>query len=112
MPKVIIGTVSSSASNKTITVVSSGRRTHPLYKKQYPVSKRYLAHDEKNESSVGDLVAIVECRPLSARKRFTLDRIIEKPKLREDKLAATKKDDEDKRPASKSKKDDKEEAEK
>lgn len=109
MSKVIVGTVASTASDKTITVVNSGRRTHPIYKKQYPVSKRYLAHDEKNEASVGDLVAIVECRPISARKRFTLDKIIEKPKLREDKLAATKDEDTAKRPDSKSKKDNDEE---
>jgi small subunit ribosomal protein S17 len=49
-----------------------------------------MAHDEKNEAQVGDKVAIVETRPLSKRKRYTLDRIIEKPKLREDSLAATK----------------------
>ena len=48
-----------------------------------------MAHDEKNEAEVGDKVAIVETRPISARKRFKLERIIEKPKLREsDKEAA------------------------
>ena len=47
MPKVIVGIVSSTKNDKTITVVSHSRRTHPLYKKQYPVSKNFLAHDEK-----------------------------------------------------------------
>jgi hypothetical protein len=49
-----------------------------------------MAHDEKNEAETGDKVAIVETRPLSARKRYTLDRILEKPVLREDSLLATK----------------------
>jgi hypothetical protein len=49
-----------------------------------------MAHDEKNEAEVGDKVAIIETRPLSARKRFILDRIIEKPILREDSLSLTK----------------------
>jgi small subunit ribosomal protein S17 len=47
------------------------------------VSKKFMAHDEKNEALVGDKVAIVETRPISKRKHFALDRIIEKPALRE-----------------------------
>jgi ribosomal protein L14E/L6E/L27E len=57
------------------------------------VTSKFMAHDEKNECQPGDKVAIVETRPLSARKRYTLDRIIEKPKLREDSLAATQSED-------------------
>jgi hypothetical protein len=69
-----------------------------------------MAHDEKNQAQPGDKVAIEETRPLSARKHHTLDRIIEKPALREDTLRATKAD-EPERPASKSKaKDDEEPA--
>ena len=83
MAKTIIGTVSSDKGNKTIVVTVQTRKTHPLYRKQYTVSKKFMAHDEKNEAQVGDKVAIVETRPISARKRFKLDRIIEKPKLRE-----------------------------
>jgi small subunit ribosomal protein S17 len=90
MAKTIIGTVSSDKTDKTIVVTVQSRKTHPLYRKQYTISRKYMAHDEKNEAQVGDRVAIVETRPLSARKRYTLDRIIEKPKLREDSLAATK----------------------
>lgn len=78
MAKIIIGTVSSKKTDKTIVVSEQVRMTHPLYRKQYTVTKKFMAHDEKNEAAEGDKVSIVECRPLSARKRFTLDRVIEK----------------------------------
>lgn len=90
MAKTIIGTVSSSKVDKTIVVTVRTRKTHPLYRKQYTVSKKFMAHDEKNEAQVGDKVSIIETRPISARKHHKLERIIEKPKLREDSLAATK----------------------
>jgi len=90
MPRTIIGTVSSDKADKTIVVTVSTRKTHPLYRKQYTVSRKFMAHDEKNEAQVGDKVAIVETKPLSARKRYMLDRIIEKPVLREDTLSLTK----------------------
>lgn len=83
MARTIIGTVSSSAADKTIVVTVRTRKTHPIYHKQYTVSKKFMAHDEQNSAQVGDRVAIVETRPLSARKRFTLERIIEKPVLRD-----------------------------
>jgi small subunit ribosomal protein S17 len=90
MAKTIVGTVSSSKVDKTIVVTVRTRKTHPLYRKQYTVSKKFMAHDEKNEAQVGDKVSIVETRPISARKHHKLDQIIEKPKLREDSLAAIK----------------------
>lgn len=90
MAKTIIGTVSSSKADKTIVVTVRTRKTHPLYRKQYTVSTKFMAHDEQNEAQVGDKVSIVETRPISARKHFKLERIIEKPALREDSLAATK----------------------
>ena len=83
MARTIIGTVSSNKADKTITVTVQTRKTHPLYRKQYSVSKKFLAHDEKNEAEVGDKVEIAETRPLSARKHHTLTRIIEKPVIRE-----------------------------
>lgn len=83
MAKSIIGVVASSKADKTIVVKVATRKTHPLYRKQYTVTKKFMAHDEKNEAQVGDKVVIVETRPLSARKRHTLDRIIEKPVIRE-----------------------------
>jgi small subunit ribosomal protein S17 len=93
MAKTIIGTVSSSKVDKTIVVTVRTRKTHPLYRKQYTVSKKFMAHDEKNEAQVGDKVSIVETRPISARKHFKLERIIEKPKLREDSLNVIKADE-------------------
>lgn len=78
MAKTLIGTVSSDKVDKTIVVTVRTRKTHPIYRKQYTVSKKFMAHDEKNEAHVGDQVAIVETRPLSARKRHTLDRVIAK----------------------------------
>jgi small subunit ribosomal protein S17 len=93
MSKTIIGIVSSDKADKTIVVTVQTRKTHPIYRKQYTVSRKFMAHDEKNEARVGDKVAIVETKPLSARKRFTLDRIVEKPALREDTLVAVKSED-------------------
>jgi small subunit ribosomal protein S17 len=90
MAKTIVGTVSSSKVDKTIVVTVRTRKTHPLYRKQYTVSKKFMAHDEKNEAQVGDKVSIIETRPISKNKHFKLERIVEKPKLREDALAAIK----------------------
>jgi small subunit ribosomal protein S17 len=84
MARTIIGTVSSAKADKTIVVTVATRKTHPLYRKQYTVSKKFMAHDEKNEAQTGDKVAIVETRPISANKHYRLDRIIEKPALREE----------------------------
>lgn len=77
MAKTLVGTVSSDKVDKTIVVTVRTRKTHPIYRKQYTVSKKFIAHDEKNEAKVGDKVAISETRPLSARKRHMLDRVIE-----------------------------------
>lgn len=93
MAKTITGIVTSNKTDKTIVVTAHTRKTHPLYRKQYTVTTKFMAHDEKNECQPGDKVSIVETRPISARKRYTLDRILEKPELRADSLAATKSDD-------------------
>jgi small subunit ribosomal protein S17 len=77
MAKKIIGRVTSDKQDKTIVVTETSRRTHPLYGKQYTRSRKYSAHDEKNEAHLGDRVQIVECRPISRHKSFTLERIIE-----------------------------------
>jgi small subunit ribosomal protein S17 len=90
MAKQIIGVVTSSKTDKTIVVTVHTRKTHPLYRKQYTVTSKFMAHDEKNEAQNGDKVAIEETRPISARKHFKLVNIIEKPALREDTLKATK----------------------
>ena len=90
MSRSIIGTVSSSKGDKTIVVTVQTRKTHPLYRKQYTVTSKFMAHDESNEAQTGDKVSIKETRPLSARKRHILEHIIEKPALREDSLSLTK----------------------
>jgi len=83
MARILIGTVSSVKGNKTIVVLVQSQKTHPLYRKQYSVSRKFMAHDEKNSAQVGDRVAIIETRPLSARKHHRIDHIIEKPALRD-----------------------------
>lgn len=92
MAKTLTGIVTSDVANKTITVTVTSRETHPIYKKQYTVSRKYAAHDEKNEAKKGDLVVISETRPVSKRKAFKLDQILEKSKgsieLKEDEVEA------------------------
>ena len=78
MAKTVQGVVSSDKADKTIVVTVATRKTHPIYKKQYTSSKKFIAHDEKNEAHVGDKVIIGETRPLSARKRHTLVKIVER----------------------------------
>jgi small subunit ribosomal protein S17 len=112
MAKTIIGQVVSNKADKTITVISHTRKTHPIYKKQYSVSKKFMAHDEKNEAQPGDKVLIVETRPISARKRFKLEKILEKPALAADVLAVTKEEDKAARPDHKAKSEEKEDGEK
>ncbi|MBR3143721.1 30S ribosomal protein S17 [Candidatus Saccharibacteria bacterium] len=78
MAHTLIGTVTSDKRDKTITVSIVSRETHPLYRKQYTKTRKYTAHDEKNEAGVGDRVEIAACRPLSKTKAYTLIRVIEK----------------------------------
>lgn len=78
MAKSIVGTVSSSKVDKTIVVTVRERKTHPLYRKQYTVSKKFMAHDENNEANVGDVVEIVETRPISKRKSHKLAKVVER----------------------------------
>ncbi len=77
----MIGTVTSDARDKTITVSIVSRETHPLYRKQYSKTRKYTAHDEKNEAKKGDRVEIASCRPLSKTKAYTLVRIVEKARV-------------------------------
>lgn len=77
MARTIIGTVVSDKADKTIVLSTTERHTHPIYKKQFSRTKKYIAHDEKNEARIGDTVEVVETRPISARKRLKLTRIIE-----------------------------------
>lgn len=79
MARKLTGTVVSDIQDKTIVVKTVRRVTHPLYRKQYTVGKKYQAHDEKNEAQIGDIVSIVEVRPISKSKTFKLESIIERP---------------------------------
>lgn len=76
--KVYRGTVVSDKMDKTITVIVETKKTHPLYGKGVKYSKKFKAHDENNEAKTGDIVTIMETRPLSATKRFRLVKIVNK----------------------------------
>ena len=78
MARTLIGVVSSDKRDKTITVMITSRETHPIYKKQYTITRKYTAHDEYNEAHTGDRVEIVETRPISKTKTYKLNRIIER----------------------------------
>lgn len=75
--KVYQGRVVSDKMDKTITVLVETRKTHPKYGKRVKYSKKYKAHDEENRAKEGDIVRIMETRPLSATKRFRLLEIVE-----------------------------------
>ena len=78
MAHTLIGTVTSDKRDKTITVSIVNRETHPLYRKQYTKTRKYTAHDEKNEAKMGDRVEIARTAPISKTKSYKLVRIIEK----------------------------------
>lgn len=75
-----IGQVTSDKMDKSITVIVGQKVKHPVYGKFIKQSKKFSAHDEKNECGIGDTVRIVETRPLSKQKRWRLVEIIEKAK--------------------------------
>ncbi len=76
--KIRMGTVYSDKMDKTITVRVETVKQHPLYKKTIKTSKKYKAHDENNEAKTGDVVKIMETRPLSKDKRWRLIEIVRK----------------------------------
>jgi small subunit ribosomal protein S17 len=78
--RTVQGVVTSDARDKTITVTVTSRETHPIYRKQYSVNRKYAAHDEKNEAKVGDTVTITETRPISRSKHFELTNIVVRSK--------------------------------
>ncbi|MFZ1258124.1 MAG: 30S ribosomal protein S17 [Candidatus Saccharimonas sp.] len=80
MAKTLTGIVTSDASDKTIIVTVTSRETHPIYGKQYTVTRKYAAHDEANSAGKGDKVVIIETKPISKRKAFTLQQIVERGK--------------------------------
>jgi small subunit ribosomal protein S17 len=74
------GVVVSDKNDKTIVVRVLRQYIHPLYKKTVRRHKKFMAHDENNEAHEGDTVQIVESRPMSARKRWALHKIVERSK--------------------------------
>lgn len=76
--KVREGVVVSSSMDKTVVVAQRRRVPHAVYKRYITLTKKYYAHDEKNECSEGDLVRIMETRPLSRLKRWRVVEVIEK----------------------------------
>lgn len=78
--KIRIGVVTSDKMEKTITVSVVRKLKHPKYGKFLKKTKKFHAHDEKNECTIGDTVKIMETRPLSATKRWRLVEILEKAK--------------------------------
>ncbi|RPF49995.1 30S ribosomal protein S17 [Aquisalibacillus elongatus] len=75
--KVYTGRVISDKMDKTITVLVETYKFHPLYGKRVKYSKKFKTHDENNQAKKGDLVSIMETRPLSATKRFRLVEVVE-----------------------------------
>jgi|DewCreStandDraft_5_1066085.scaffolds.fasta_scaffold90547_2 small subunit ribosomal protein S17 len=78
--RILEGKVVSNKANKTIVVRIERYVQHPLYKKYYKKSKKVMAHDESNECKIGDVVRVMEYRPLSKRKRWILKEIVERAK--------------------------------
>lgn len=76
--KVRVGTVVSDKMDKSVVVSFERRITHPLYGKQSTRTKRVVAHDERKEAHVGDVVRIMETRPLSKTKRWRVVAIVER----------------------------------
>ena len=88
------GTVISDANDKTIVVRVDRAVRHPIYKKNYRVSKKFHAHDERNEAQIGDVVLIAESRPISKNKTWRLEKILSKNAKVVDQPAAVESDSE------------------
>ncbi len=78
--KTKVGVVTSNKMDKSVTVKVERRLPHPIYGKFVKMTNKFMAHDEKNECNIGDLVKIMETRPLSKNKTWRLVEILEKAK--------------------------------
>lgn len=78
--KTRVGRVISNKMDKSIVVAIETRSPHPIYKKYHRQTSTLMAHDEKREAGIGDLVKVMETRPLSKQKRWRLVAIVEKAK--------------------------------
>lgn len=74
--RTLSGRVTSTKMNKTVTVLVERRLKHPLYGKYITRSKKYHAHDEKNELAIGDVVMIEECKPISKTKTWRVSKLL------------------------------------
>jgi small subunit ribosomal protein S17 len=81
--KIRVGRVVSDRMDKTVVVAVETPKRHPLYKKTLKRAVRYKAHDEKNQCGLGDIVKIVETRPLSKQKRWRVAEVITKGEVAE-----------------------------
>ena len=72
----IVGRVTSDKMDRTVVVEVASTKIHPLYRKVVRSTKRYLAHDEDNQAQIGDRVEMVESRPISKRKKWVVERIL------------------------------------
>jgi small subunit ribosomal protein S17 len=73
-----VGVVMTNGADKTIVVQVDSMVMHKLYHRFVQRSKKFMAHDEKNECQIGDRVQIIECRPLSRRKRWRVIKVLER----------------------------------
>ena len=78
--KTRIGMVISNKMNKTITVAIERKVPHPIYKKYFKKTTKLMAHDENNECGIGDVIKIMETRPLSKNKKWRFVEVVEKAK--------------------------------
>lgn len=76
--RILEGVVVSNKMDKTIVVQVESRQKHPLYGKTISRKKRYKVHDEKNECVEGDVVRIIECRPISKDKKYRLTKVVKR----------------------------------
>lgn len=72
------GVVVSDKMDKTVVVAIEQLKEHPKYRKRYKSTKRYKAHDDKNECKIGDIVLISECRPISKDKKWRIAEIVKR----------------------------------
>jgi len=78
--KTRIGVVVKNGMDKSITIAIERKVAHPIYKKYFKKTTKLMAHDEKNECNIGDVVKIMETRPMSKNKNWRLVEIVEKAK--------------------------------
>jgi small subunit ribosomal protein S17 len=79
--RALTGVIVSDKMNKTVTVLVERKVKHPLYGKIIRLSKKYHAHDEKNDFRTGDIVVIEECRPLSRTKTWNVAKLIQRAQV-------------------------------